>query len=125
MLSTKKAHLYRVGLLISRFNPGDVRWENHFRRLHNRQKLSDWILNFSEHSRQGEILYDFFRRKRNQDQPLELIHISTDCVGLTESRGFQAGCFPLKRTKAKNLAFFNLQRDHLIAIAIGPAASQD
>jgi len=31
---------------ISPFYRGDVRWENHFRRHRNRQKLSDWILNF-------------------------------------------------------------------------------
>ncbi len=34
------------------FYQGDVRWENHFRRLHNRQKLCDWILNFPAHSSQ-------------------------------------------------------------------------
>jgi hypothetical protein len=37
---------------ISLFYQGDVRWENHFRRHRNRQKLSDWILNSHAYSSQ-------------------------------------------------------------------------
>jgi hypothetical protein len=37
------------------FYQGDVRWENHFRRLRNRQKLGDWILKFCVRLRQVEI----------------------------------------------------------------------
>lgn len=44
MLTPKGEHL------ISPFYRGDVRWENHFRRHRNRQKLSDWILSFPEHA---------------------------------------------------------------------------
>jgi hypothetical protein len=39
-----EAHLFRVGFTLSLPQQGDVRWENHFRRLRNRQKLCDWIL---------------------------------------------------------------------------------
>src|SRR5579862_694297 len=30
------------------FYQGDVRWENHFRRLRNRQKLGDWMIRFPD-----------------------------------------------------------------------------
>src|SRR5216684_3201670 len=48
----RKCSPAKVSIPYPLFYQGDVRWENHFRRHRNRQKLSDWILNSRRHSSQ-------------------------------------------------------------------------
>src|SRR5437667_5244118 len=48
----RKCSPAKVSISYPLFYQGDVRWENHFRRHRNRQKLSDWILNSRRHSSQ-------------------------------------------------------------------------
>src|SRR5713226_7342426 len=59
------------------FYQGDVRWENHFRRHRNRQKLSDWILNSGAHSSQAKNQTKNTASKRWQPRNLWLRNIST------------------------------------------------
>jgi hypothetical protein len=91
MLTPKGEHL------ISLFYQGDVRWENHFRRHRNRQKLGDWMIISAGHSSQEKN-----RTKNTASKPQQLLklrpnNISTAAVAGVRSRRFEAAILGLNQ----------------------------
>jgi hypothetical protein len=91
MLTPKGEHL------ISLFYQGDVRWENHFRRHRNRQKLSDWMIISAGHSSQEKNRAKNPAAKRRQLLNLRPKNISTTAVEKDSSHWFGAAILGLNQ----------------------------
>jgi hypothetical protein len=79
------------------FYQGDVRWENHFRRHRNRQKLSDWMIISGGHLSQAKNRVKKTASKHWQLLNLQLKNISTTAVEMHAGRRFEASILGLNQ----------------------------